>query len=57
MMNTSERKHGNRLPQWQSDKMRSLIEDRWSEVWSVVVSRERSERVEQHSRNLRHSSY
>lgn len=56
MMNTSKKNHTNRLPQWQSDKMRSLIEDRWSEVWDAVMSRERGKRVEQHLRS-RHSSY
>ena len=57
MMNTSERKRRNRLPQWQLDKMRSLIEDRWSEIWEAVVIRERSERLEQHLRNSRRNSY
>ena len=41
-MSTSNKNRRNRLPQWQSAKMRSLIEERWSEVWEIVVARERS---------------
>ena len=44
IMDTSEKNRRNRLPQWQSDKMKSLIKDRWSEVWEAVIERERSER-------------
>ena len=39
-MNKLDRNCKNRLPQWQSEKMRSLIEERWSEVWEIVVARE-----------------
>ena len=41
-MNTSEKNHRNKLPQWQSEKMRALIEERWSEVWEVVIARKHS---------------
>ena len=41
-MNRLDRNCKNRLPQWQSEKMRSLIEERWSEVWEVVVARDNS---------------
>ena len=53
IVNTSNKDHKNKLPQWQSEKMRTLIEERWSEVWEVVVARERSdEDLHQHSRSL-----
>ena len=32
----------NKLPEWQSVKMRTLIEQHWSEVWKIVIARERS---------------
>ena len=40
-MNTDNNR--NRLPQWQSEKMKSLIKERWSEVWEIVVARKREE--------------
>ena len=49
-MNASSKSNRNRLPEWQSAKMKSLIEARWSEVWQAVVNRERSERLQQLSR-------
>ncbi|MEL6438458.1 MAG: hypothetical protein AAFQ80_04260 [Cyanobacteria bacterium J06621_8] len=30
------------IPQWQSDKMRALIAERWIEVWQVVEKREQN---------------
>ncbi|MEN9520356.1 MAG: hypothetical protein RLZZ381_2944 [Cyanobacteriota bacterium] len=33
----SERK--NRIPQWQLDKMKSIIADRWDEVWHFTQIR------------------
>ncbi|MBE9043798.1 hypothetical protein IQ255_05160 [Pleurocapsales cyanobacterium LEGE 10410] len=42
MMNTPDKNRGNRLPQWQSERMRTLIEERWTEVWKIVIARERS---------------
>jgi hypothetical protein len=32
----------NKLPEWQSVKMRTLIEQHWSEVWKIVIARDRS---------------
>jgi hypothetical protein len=39
-MNTSNQNHRSRLPHWQSEKMKTIIETRWEEVWTVVVSRD-----------------
>jgi hypothetical protein len=51
-MNTSNKNHRNKLPQWQSEKMRTLIEERWSEVWEIVVARKRSsQNLHRHSRS------
>ncbi|WP_158260638.1 hypothetical protein [Pleurocapsa sp. CCALA 161] len=41
-MNPSNKNNKNKLPEWQSAKMRNLIEERWSEVWKIVMDRERS---------------
>ena len=30
------------IPSWQSEKMRSLIVERWQEVWEVVEAREKA---------------
>ena len=30
-----------KVPQWQSEKMRSLIRDRWQEIQQVVQAREK----------------
>jgi hypothetical protein len=27
------------IPQWQSNKMKQIIIDRWQEIWSVVEAR------------------
>jgi hypothetical protein len=35
--NLTERK--NRIPQWQLDKMKSIIANRWAEVWHVAKIR------------------
>ena len=49
-MNTSTKGHKNKLPEWQSARMKSLIEERWSEVWEIVVARERlTENLDRHS--------
>ena len=29
------------IPQWQSDKMESLISERWQEVWEIVEARKK----------------
>ena len=34
----------NQIPQWQSEKMKALIAQRWYEVWHIVETR-------QHDRN------
>lgn len=39
-MNTPKKNNRNRLPLWQSEKMRGLIEERWSEIWQIVIARE-----------------
>ncbi len=41
-MNIPTQNRRNRLPLWQSEKMRSMIESRWEEVWEVVVNRDGS---------------
>jgi hypothetical protein len=30
------------IPQWQSNKMRQIIVDRWQEIWSVVEARDKT---------------
>ena len=52
-MNTRDKNYRNKLPQWQSEKMRTLIEERWSEVWEIVMARERS--TKNSPRNLQSS--
>ena len=44
IMDSSAQKNRNksRLPKWQSEKMKNLIDERWSEVWEIVMARERS---------------
>lgn len=57
-MNASNENNRNKLPQWQSAKMRSLIEERWSEVWEVAIARERSKQdLSEHSRDSSQRSY
>lgn len=41
-MTTSNKNLRNRLPQWQSERMKTLIEERWSEIWEIVVARKES---------------
>jgi hypothetical protein len=56
-MNTPDKNHSSKVPQWQSEKMKSLIEERWSEVWEFVVTREHSgQNSSGHSRSLRCNS-
>ena len=47
-MNTFSKSITNRVPEWQSKKMKSLIGERWLEVWKVVVNRKRLEHLRQH---------
>ncbi|MEM7591493.1 MAG: hypothetical protein AAF383_08225 [Cyanobacteria bacterium P01_A01_bin.83] len=42
-MNKIKNNAKNMIPQWQSDKMRSLIVERWQEVWQIVETREQSQ--------------
>jgi hypothetical protein len=57
IMDAPDKNHKSKLPQWQSEKMKSLIEERWSEVWEIVVAREHSEQNSSgHSRSLRCNS-
>ena len=37
----SDRDHSG-IPSWQSQKMRSLIAERWQEVWEVVEARDKA---------------
>jgi hypothetical protein len=46
-MKAPDQNKKNQLPEWQAEKMKTLIEERWSEVWQIVMARERS------TRNLR----
>ena len=48
MMNTRDKERGSKLSQWQAEKMRRLIEENWSEIWSVVEARELSTLNEKH---------
>ncbi|MEM8721786.1 MAG: hypothetical protein AAGE84_21220 [Cyanobacteria bacterium P01_G01_bin.39] len=41
-MNKIKNTAKNMIPQWQSDKMKSLIAERWQEVWQVVETREQN---------------
>jgi hypothetical protein len=33
------------IPQWQSNKMKQIIVDRWQEIWSVVEARNKNTRT------------
>ena len=35
------------VPQWQSNKMKTLIVERWHEVWEVVEAREQNRNQQQ----------
>lgn len=39
-MNKTKNNQKNIVPQWQSEKMKSLIAERWEEVWQIVEARE-----------------
>jgi hypothetical protein len=55
IMNTPNKSYQNKLPEWQSAKMKTLIEERWSEIWEVVMARERStQNASQHSSRSRY---
>jgi hypothetical protein len=38
-MNNSNKRDNQRLPSWQLKKMKSIIEEKWSEIWQVAISR------------------
>ena len=52
MIDTTNKNRRNKLPEWQSEKMKSLIEERWSEVWEAVIAREKS--LENWTKRYRH---
>ncbi|MBW4535470.1 MAG: hypothetical protein RLZZ535_23 [Cyanobacteriota bacterium] len=33
------------IPQWQSNKMRQIIIDRWQEIWLVVEARNKTQKT------------
>jgi len=39
-MSKSKCNQANGIPQWQSERMKAMIAERWEEVWSVVEARE-----------------
>ncbi len=40
MMNQFKNKLTRRTPEWQSEKMRMIIAERWLETWEVVETRD-----------------
>ena len=42
MMKIPNKNHRNRTSLWQLEKMKTIIEDRWEEVWEIVTTRDRS---------------
>ena len=53
IMSTVNKNRRNKLPHWQSEKMKALIEERWSEIWEIVVARENSTQdLPEHSRRI-----
>ena len=36
----------NGIPRWQSEKMKSLISERWQEVWEIVEAREKEKELD-----------
>lgn len=45
-MNRTKNTQKNAIPQWQSEKMKSLITERWEEVWQIVEAREQKRNLE-----------
>ena len=41
MSRTKSDRDNNTIPSWQSNRMRSLIAERWQEVWQIVEAREK----------------
>ena len=44
-MSKSTSNYKQRIPQWQIEKMKKIIADRWLETWEVVVNREIEKRT------------
>ncbi len=44
-MSKSKSNYKQKLPQWQLEKMRSILADRWLETWEVVTNREIEKRT------------
>ena len=44
----ASRRHrdNNAIPSWQSNRMRSLIAERWQEVWQIVEAREKEKKLD-----------
>lgn len=42
MNQLSSKNRKTKIPQWQIDKMKTIIADRWEEVWQVVQARQKS---------------
>ncbi|MGK7892321.1 MAG: hypothetical protein AB4372_01390 [Xenococcus sp. (in: cyanobacteria)] len=45
MMSKSKNNYKQKVPQWQLEKMRRIIADRWLETWEVVVKRDKEKRI------------
>ena len=37
-INKPNKNHTNRLPLWQVEKMKNLIQEQWEEVWRVMMT-------------------
>ena len=44
-MSKAKSNHKQKVAQWQLEKMRRIIADRWLETWDVVTSREVEKRT------------
>lgn len=40
-MSKTKKDQNTSIPQWQSKRMKSLILERWQEVWEIVEAREK----------------
>ncbi|MEM8829096.1 MAG: hypothetical protein AAGE96_07040 [Cyanobacteria bacterium P01_G01_bin.19] len=40
-MSSTKNNQSNSIPQWQSERMKNLISERWQEIWEVVEAREK----------------
>ena len=39
-----DRGNSTSIPQWQSNRMKTLISERWYEVWEIVEAREKDKK-------------